>query len=53
MENGAIPRADLAVPFLDAETVWTESSHKYSAKEMSRIAPERSFGSHYFSATLT
>ena len=33
--------ADLAVEFLEGETIWTESSHKYSAEEvfeMARIA---------------
>ena len=39
----SIPRADLAVPFLEGETIWTESSHKYSAKEMSRIAQDAGF----------
>ncbi len=39
----SIPRADLAVPFLEGETIWTESSHKYSAQEMSRIARDAGF----------
>jgi len=39
----SIPRADLAVPFCEGETIWTESSHKYSAKEMSQIAKDTGF----------
>jgi L-histidine Nalpha-methyltransferase len=36
-----IPAAELAVEFLEGETIWTESSHKYSLQEvfsMSRTA---------------
>ncbi len=38
-----IPRAEMRVSFLAGETIWTESSHKYSAKEMSQIAKETGF----------
>jgi L-histidine Nalpha-methyltransferase len=33
-----IPAADLAVEFLEGETIWTESSHKYSPGEISHMA---------------
>jgi L-histidine Nalpha-methyltransferase len=39
----SIPRVDLAVRFLEGETIWTESSHKYSAQEMSLIAKDAGF----------
>jgi uncharacterized SAM-dependent methyltransferase len=39
----SIPRADLTVDFFEEETIWTESSHKYSSKEMSRIARDTGF----------
>lgn len=39
----SIPRADLMVGFLEGETIWTESSHKYSAAEMSQIAGSTGF----------
>src|SRR6266404_1510630 len=35
-----IPRASMTASFLAGETIWTESSHKYSAREMSRIAAD-------------
>src|SRR6202047_4743696 len=38
-----IPRASMTASFLAGETIWTESSHKYSAKEMSRIAADTGF----------
>ena len=31
------------VGFLEGETIWTESSHKYSAAEMSQIAGSTGF----------
>ncbi len=34
----AIPAASLAVNFLEGETIWTESSHKYSRTEVFRMA---------------
>jgi len=39
----AIPEADLAVSFLEGETIWTESSHKYSRHELLRIAMATGF----------
>ncbi len=30
----SIPAAEIAVEFLEGETIWTESSHKYSAEEI-------------------
>ena len=38
-----IPRAELSVTFLEDETIWTESSHKYSAVEMLQIAKQTGF----------
>jgi L-histidine N-alpha-methyltransferase len=38
-----IPRASMTASFLAGETIWTESSHKYSAREMSRIAADTGF----------
>jgi L-histidine N-alpha-methyltransferase len=38
-----IPAADLRVEFLEGETIWTESSHKYSAVEVFRMAQNAGF----------
>jgi L-histidine N-alpha-methyltransferase len=38
-----IAAADLSVPFLEGETIWTESSHKFSLGEVSRIAENAGF----------
>jgi L-histidine N-alpha-methyltransferase len=38
-----IPAADLSVEFAEGETIWTESSHKYSLEEISRIAEKSGF----------
>jgi L-histidine N-alpha-methyltransferase len=38
-----IPAADLRVEFLEGETIWTESSHKYSAAEVLQMAREAGF----------
>jgi L-histidine N-alpha-methyltransferase len=38
-----IPAAELTVNFLDGETIWTESSHKYSLTEVSRMAESAGF----------
>ncbi len=38
-----IPAAGIQVEFREGETIWTESSHKYSAKEMFQIAEEAGF----------
>jgi L-histidine N-alpha-methyltransferase len=38
-----IPAADLRVEFLEGETIWTESSHKYSADEIFPMARDAGF----------
>ena len=38
-----IPAADLRVEFLEGETIWTESSHKYSADEVFQMARAAGF----------
>jgi dimethylhistidine N-methyltransferase len=38
-----IPAADLRVEFLEGETIWTESSHKYSADEIFQMARNSGF----------
>jgi L-histidine N-alpha-methyltransferase len=38
-----IPAAALSVTFLEGETIWTESSHKYSLGEIQRIAESAGF----------
>ena len=38
-----IPGAELLVEFLEGETIWTESSHKYSADEAFQLARESGF----------
>jgi len=38
-----IPRAEIVVEFQDQETIWTESSHKYSAEEMFETARAAGF----------
>jgi len=39
----AIPAASLSVTFAEGETIWTESSHKYSLKEVFRLAEDAGF----------
>jgi len=39
----SIPASGLLVEFQEGETIWTESSHKYSAEEVSQIASEAGF----------
>jgi dimethylhistidine N-methyltransferase len=39
----SIPMAELLVEFQEGETIWTESSHKYSAEEVFRIASAAGF----------
>jgi L-histidine N-alpha-methyltransferase len=39
-----IPAADLHVEFAEGETIWTESSHKYSAEEVFQMADAAGFG---------
>jgi len=38
-----IASAALSLTFLEGETIWTESSHKYSLAEISRIAANAGF----------
>jgi L-histidine Nalpha-methyltransferase len=38
-----IPAADLRVELLEGETIWTESSHKYSADEVFQMARDSGF----------
>ena len=38
-----IPAADLRVEFLEGETIWTESSHKYSPDEVFQMARDSGF----------
>ena len=38
-----IPGADLSLEFLDGETIWTESSHKYSPEEVFEMARATGF----------
>ncbi|MBZ5719080.1 MAG: L-histidine N(alpha)-methyltransferase [Acidobacteriia bacterium] len=38
-----IPKAELSVTLLEDETIWTESSHKYSASEITEIARQTGF----------
>jgi uncharacterized SAM-dependent methyltransferase len=38
-----IPAAELQVEFLEGETIWTESSHKYSAEEVFFMATTAGF----------
>src|SRR6202041_3212503 len=38
-----VPAADLRADFLEGETIWTESSHKYSAEEVFQMASTAGF----------
>jgi L-histidine Nalpha-methyltransferase len=38
-----IPAAELTVTFLEGETIWTESSHKYTAEEVRTVAAAAHF----------
>jgi uncharacterized SAM-dependent methyltransferase len=38
-----IPAANLSVEFVEGETIWTESSHKYSATEVYQMARHAGF----------
>jgi L-histidine N-alpha-methyltransferase len=40
----SIPVAELVVEFMEGETIWTESCHKYSAEEIVQIARNAGFG---------
>ncbi len=39
----SIPAAELDVEFLEGETIWTESSHKYSTEEIIQMARDAGF----------
>lgn len=39
----SIPAAEIVVEFREGETIWTESSHKYTAPEIFRIARDAGF----------
>ena len=39
----SIPAAEIVVEFREGETIWTESSHKYSADEMAETASQAGF----------
>jgi L-histidine N-alpha-methyltransferase len=39
-----IPRAGCGVSFLEGETIWTESSHKYRAEEVLEMGRRSGFG---------
>lgn len=38
-----IPAAEVVIEFMEGETIWTESSHKYSAAEMPQTAHDAGF----------
>jgi L-histidine Nalpha-methyltransferase len=42
-QSVTIPAAEMTVEFLEGETIWTESSHKYTSDEIFRIAQESGF----------
>jgi L-histidine N-alpha-methyltransferase len=43
LQTVSIPSADLVVDFQEDETIWTESSHKYSLEEVSRTISQAGF----------
>jgi len=42
-QSVAIPRAGCTVTFVEGETIWTESSHKYRAEEIAGMASRNGF----------
>jgi uncharacterized SAM-dependent methyltransferase len=38
-----IPQAELSVTFREGETIWTESSHKYSLGELAQVSEQAGF----------
>jgi dimethylhistidine N-methyltransferase len=42
-QSVAIPGSELVVEFVEGETIWTESSHKYSTGEVSHLARNAGF----------
>ena len=43
-QSVTIPAADVRVEFREGETIWTESSHKYSTQEIGDMAKDAGFG---------
>ena len=43
LQRVKIPAAHVTIEFLEGETIWTESSHKFSAMEMFQIARQAGF----------
>ena len=43
-QSVSIPQAGVAVQFREGETIWTESSHKYSQPELLQMAMRAGFG---------
>ena len=43
LQRVKIPAAHVTIEFLEGETIWTESSHKFSAMEMFQIARKAGF----------
>jgi uncharacterized SAM-dependent methyltransferase len=42
-----IPRAEIMIQFTEGETIWTESSHKYSLPELKALATASGFACHH------
>jgi L-histidine N-alpha-methyltransferase len=42
-QSVTIPGSELVVEFVEGETIWTESSHKYTTTEVSRLARSAGF----------
>ena len=42
-QSVTIPGSELVVEFVEGETIWTESSHKYATTEVSRLAQSAGF----------
>ena len=42
-QNVTIPRAGCTVSFVEGETIWTESSHKYRAEDIAGMASRNGF----------
>lgn len=43
LQRVKIPASHVTIEFLEGETIWTESSHKFSAMEMYKIASQAGF----------
>jgi uncharacterized SAM-dependent methyltransferase len=42
-QSVAVRRAELEVTFGPGETIWTESSHKYSRRDIAKLARDSGF----------